>query len=142
MSHEMDRHRRHRAERISLKIAGVCLLALGTYVLVEAGFGLYTRHEAAPDWLGVSITAAALVLMPLLPSAKRQVGRALASSAMMTDARQTDFCIYQAAIVLFGLLMHRIFGIGWADSAAALILVPFLYRAGILALKGVNCCAH
>jgi hypothetical protein len=61
---------------------------------------------------------------------------------MMTDAKQTDFCMYQAAIVLFGLLVHAIFGIGWADSAAALLLVPVLVRSGVLSLRGQQCCAH
>jgi hypothetical protein len=32
--------------------------------------------------------------MPLLSRAKRKVGRALNSGAMMTDATQTDFCMY------------------------------------------------
>ncbi len=88
------------------------------------------------------ITSLALIFMPLLARAKRQIGRALDSEAMLTDARQTDFCMYQAGIVLFGLLIHAIFGIGWADSAAALLLVPLLVRAGVLSLRGVNCCAH
>ena len=142
LTHEMDHHKRHRAERISLKVAGVCLLALGTYVLVEAGYGLWKGHEAQTGWLGVGITAAALIFMPILARAKRTVGRALGSSAMMTDAKQTDFCMYQAGIVLFGLLMHRAFGISWADNVAALVLVPLLFRAGFLALQGVNCCSH
>ena len=34
MSHEMDHHRRHCAEHVSLRIAGVCLLVLGGYVLI------------------------------------------------------------------------------------------------------------
>jgi hypothetical protein len=40
MSHEMDHHCRHRAEHVSLRIAGVCLLALEVYVLIEATFNL------------------------------------------------------------------------------------------------------
>jgi divalent metal cation (Fe/Co/Zn/Cd) transporter len=142
MSHEMNHHRRHHAERISLKVAGCCLLALGVYVALDGGYGLWKGHSAETGWLGMGVTAAALVCMPMLAAAKRKVGRALSSSAMMTDAQQTDFCMYQAAIVLFGLLVHRIFGIGWADSAAALLLVPVLVRAGILSLQGKQCCNH
>ena len=81
-------------------------------------------------------------LHALLSRAKRKVGRTLNSTAMMTDAKQTDFCMYQAAIVLFGLLVHTAFGIGWADSAAALLLVPLLLRAGTLSLRGQSCCTH
>jgi divalent metal cation (Fe/Co/Zn/Cd) transporter len=61
---------------------------------------------------------------------------------MMTDAKQTDFCMYQAIIVLFGLVVHATLGIGWADSAAALLLVPLLLQAGILSIRGQACCAH
>jgi divalent metal cation (Fe/Co/Zn/Cd) transporter len=94
------------------------------------------------NWIGVGVTTAALICMPLLSRAKRKVGWALNSTAMMTDAKQTDFCMYQAAIVLFGLLVHAAFGIGWADSAAALLLVPLLLRAGTLSLRGQSCCTH
>jgi divalent metal cation (Fe/Co/Zn/Cd) transporter len=142
MSHEMNHHRRHQAERISLRIAGCCLLALAAYVLVDSVVGLLRGHQAEADWLGVGVTLVALICMPALARAKRQVGRALSSQAMMTDATQTDFCMYQAAIVLFGLLVHRLFGVSWADSAAALLLVPLLVWAGVLSLRGQNCCAH
>ena len=142
MSHEMNHHRRHRAELVSLRIAGVCLLVLGVYVLGEASYDLWKGHHAQTGWLGISVTAAALVFMPLLARAKRKIGRSLGSLAMMADAQQTDFCMYQAAIVLFGLLMHMLFKIDWADSAAALLLAPLLIRAGVLSLQGHSCCAH
>ena len=142
MSHETNHERRHHAERVSLKITGYCLLGLGTYVLVEACRHLYRQDQAAVGRMGVAVTAAALVCMPLLAREKRRVGRALSSGAMMTDAKQTDFCMYQAAIVLLGLLCHSLFGINWADGVAALILVPILIRAGVLALRGEHCCVH
>jgi divalent metal cation (Fe/Co/Zn/Cd) transporter len=142
LSHEMHEHRRHRAERISLQIAGGCLLVLGTYILVEASTNLSNRRSSAISWTGIAITSAALIFMPLLARAKRKVGRALDSEAMMTDARQTDFCMYQAGIVLFGLLVHAICDISWADSAAALLLVPLLVRAGVVSLRGQSCCTH
>jgi hypothetical protein len=37
MSHEMNHHRRHQAEAVSLRIAGVCLLALAVYISCDAG---------------------------------------------------------------------------------------------------------
>jgi divalent metal cation (Fe/Co/Zn/Cd) transporter len=142
MSHEMDPHRRRQAEYISLRIAGVCLLTLGGYVLVEAVLNLLNHRSAETSWLGIFVTTAAVVFMPLLSQAKRKVGRALHSGAMMTDARQTDFCMYQAAIVLFGLLAHAFLGIVWADGVAALVMVPFLLRAGVLSMRGEACCTH
>ena len=142
MSHEMDHHRRHRAEHVSLRIAGACLLLLGAYILIEATSNLWMNRGAKMSWIGVGVTTAALIFMPLLSRAKRKVARALNSTAMMADAKQTDFCMYQAAIVLFGLVVHATFGIDWADSAAALLLVPLLVRAGTRSLRGQACCTH
>jgi divalent metal cation (Fe/Co/Zn/Cd) transporter len=118
------------------------LLVLGGYVLLAAVLKLSRGHSAETGWLGIVVTAAALICMPLLARAKRTIGTALDSRAMMTDASQTDFCMYQAAIVLFGLLMHTLFAITWADSIAALMLVPLLIRAGVLSLRGERCCHH
>jgi divalent metal cation (Fe/Co/Zn/Cd) transporter len=46
MSHEMDHHRRHRAEHVSLLIAGVCLLLLGAYILIEATSNLWMNRSS------------------------------------------------------------------------------------------------
>src|SRR3984893_4444517 len=140
ISHEMNHHRRHRAEHVSLRIAGVCLLALGGYLLIEATSNLWMNRGSEMNWIGVGVTTAALICMPLLSRAKRKVGRVLNSTAMMTDAKQTDFCMYQAAIVLFGLIVHAAFrhrlgrqcsGFA-ARSPAAAGGHPFLERPSLL----------
>jgi divalent metal cation (Fe/Co/Zn/Cd) transporter len=73
---------------------------------------------------------------------QENVATALDSNAMMSDARQTDFCSYQAFIVLMGIGLQRTLGWGWADGVAGLLLVPIILRAGVLSLQGKNCCAH
>lgn len=142
MSHEMDHHRRHQSETISLRVSGCCLYALSAYVLVDACFRLYRHTSAGVGVAGLAITGAAFVVMPLLSREKKRVGNALASRAMMADAKQTDFCMYQAGIVLLGLVAHSLFGINWADAVAALVLVPILARAAFLTFRGEHCCTH
>lgn len=143
MSHEMDVDLRYRAEQLSLRIAGICLFLLAGYICIAATLKLIRGHQdAETSWVGIAVTTASVIFMPLLSQAKRKVGRALDSGAMMTDAQQTDFCMYMALIVLFGLVVHAAFGIGWADSVASLLLVPLLLRAGTLALKGEACCSN
>ena len=102
---------------------------------------LYRHEYAEVDAAGVVITAAAVVVMPLLSREKRRVGTVLSSRAMMADAKQTEFCMYQGAIVLLGLLAHAYLRITWADSAAALLLVPILARAAVQTFRGEHCCA-
>ncbi|GAA3762070.1 hypothetical protein GCM10022270_21030 [Terriglobus aquaticus] len=140
MTHEMDHDRKHRAERLSLKVAGWCLYALAIYVLIDSVYSLMRGGAETPGWTGMAITAAALVSMPILTRAKRTVAQGLNSRAMMADARQTNFCAIQAGIVLGGLLVRSVLHVGWADAVAGLVLVPFLYRAGREALRGNACC--
>ena len=140
MTHEMDHDRKHRAEQVSLKVAGWCLYSLAIYVLIDSVYSLMRGGAETPGWMGMAITAAALVSMPILTRAKRTVARGLNSRAMMTDAKQTNFCAIQAAIVLGGLLVRSVFHVGWADAVAGLVLVPFLFRAGREALRGNACC--
>lgn len=142
MSHELDPQRRHRAEHVSLRFAGSCLLALGAFILFDSLRRLRLHEHAAINTAGVLITASAVVMMPLLAWQKRRVGRALHSRAMQTDATQTDFCMYQAGIVLVGILCFRFFHVWWADSAAALVLVPILLRASFQTFRGEHCCAN
>jgi divalent metal cation (Fe/Co/Zn/Cd) transporter len=78
--------------------------------------------------------------MPLLSRAKRQVGSGLNSTAMVADARQTDFCVYLSAILLAGLLLNAVFGIWWADPAAGLLMVPIIAKEGIDGWRGKACC--
>jgi divalent metal cation (Fe/Co/Zn/Cd) transporter len=61
----------------------------------------------------------------------------------MADAKQTEFCTYLSAILLGGLLLNAVRGWWWADPAAALIMVPFIAREGLLALRGdARSCYH
>ena len=142
MTHEMDSERKHQAEKLSLTVAGVCLFSLAAYVLIDSVRALFVGGDRSHGWMGIVITAAALVSMPLLTAAKRKVAVGLNSRAMMADAAQTNFCAIQAAIVLSGLFLSATFHIVWADAVAGLVLVPFLIRAGRAAFRGEDCCSH
>ena len=80
--------------------------------------------------------------MPFLARAKRRVGIALSSRALVADSKQTELCVYLSAITLGGLLLNAFLGWWWADPAAALIMVPIIIREGIEGLKAKACCDH
>ena len=88
---------------------------------------------------GIILACVSLVVMPLLSRAKRKVGRALGSSAMHADAKQTEFCTYLSAILLVGLLLNTFFGLWWADPVAALVMVPIIAKEGVGGLQGKTC---
>ena len=140
MSVDADEHSRERNEKLSLKIVGVCFIALAVYVGYESAFDLLNRKEPERSIPGIVLSCASLVVMPLLSRAKKKVGSSLSSAAMCADARQTDFCVYLSAILLAGLLLNAAFGWWWADPAAALIMVPIIAKEGVNGMKAKTCC--
>jgi len=140
MSVDADEYRRERSERLSIRIVGACFIALAIYVAYEAVSDLIGRKAPAHSISGIILACVSLVVMPILSRKKKKVARELVSAAMRADAKQTDFCVYLSAILLFGLLLNAALGWWWADPAAALIMVPLIAKEGVAAMKGETCC--
>ena len=128
-----------RAERLTLRVVGLCFLLLAAYVAYESLDSLITGQAPKRSVPGIVIAAASLVVMPLLSRAKRRVGTGMESAAMAADARQTDFCAYLSAILLGGLLLNAVFNLWWADPVAGLIMVPIIGNEGISGWRGKVC---
>jgi divalent metal cation (Fe/Co/Zn/Cd) transporter len=140
MSVDADVHSRERNERLSLRIVGVCFLALAVYILYESVSDLVARSAPQHSVPGIVLACVSLVVMPLLSRAKKRVGAELDSRAMKADARQTDFCVYLSAILLAGLVLNTALGWWWADPVSALVMTPIITKEGVEALKGESCC--
>jgi divalent metal cation (Fe/Co/Zn/Cd) transporter len=140
MSADADECSRERLERRALRVVGACFLALAVYVLWEAIADLRGGKAAEHSITGIVLACVSLIVMPVLSRAKRRVGNALNSAAMNADARQTEFCTYLSAILLGGLLLNAVWGLWWADPAAALVMVPLITREGVEGLRGKACC--
>jgi len=137
---DIDEEWRERVEAVTLRIVGVCFLALALYVGYEAISSLVYRESPERSVPGILLAVASLIVMPLLARAKREVARNMNSGAMMADAKQTEFCTYLSAILLGGLLINALFGWWWADPVAAVVMVPIIAKEGIAALRGDTCC--
>jgi divalent metal cation (Fe/Co/Zn/Cd) transporter len=139
MSVDADVQRRERNERRALRIVGACFLALGAYITYEPTMDLWSKKAPEHSIPGIVLACVSLIVMPLLSRAKRKVGHALGSAAMHADAKQTEFCTYLSAILLAGLLFNALFGVWWADPAAALVMVPIIAKEGVEGLQGKAC---
>ena len=139
MSVDADGEKRERHERLSLRIVGVCFIALAIYVACEAITDLIGRKAPEHSLPGIVLACISLIVMPILSRAKKLVGVQLASTAMKADAKQTDFCVYLSAILLCGLLLNALFGVWWADPVAALIMAPIIAQEGFGAIRGEAC---
>jgi divalent metal cation (Fe/Co/Zn/Cd) transporter len=137
---EMDEGRRERAEARSLRIVGICFIALAIYVGYEATASLLRQEPPERSVPGIVLAAASLVVMPLLARAKRRVARGIDSAAMTADAKQTELCTYLSAILLGGLALNALAGWWWADPVGALLMVPLIAVEGYKALRGESCC--
>jgi divalent metal cation (Fe/Co/Zn/Cd) transporter len=137
---DIDPLRRARAERHTVRLIGICFLALAVYVTFDAGQSLLGRHAPEESLPGIIIATASLVVMPVLARAKRRVAFTLASGALAAEAKQTQICAYLSAILLAGLALNATVGWWWADPAAALVMVPLIAWEGLQALRGRTIC--
>lgn len=139
MSVDADVRRRESNEKRALRIVGICFLLLSAYLSYESAKDLLLKKAPEHSVPGIVLACAAVVVMPVLSRAKRNVGRELGSAAMQADAKQEDFCAYLSVILLVGLLMNALFDLWWADPAGALLMVPLIANEGLEALRGKKC---
>jgi divalent metal cation (Fe/Co/Zn/Cd) transporter len=140
MSVDADALKRERNEMFSLRIVGVCFLALAIYVVSESASDLVSRKAPEHSIPGIVLACVSLIVMPVLSRAKKKVATSLGSLAMHADAKQTDFCVYLSAILLIGLLLNTMLGWYWADPLAGLIMVPIIAKEGFDGIRARACC--
>jgi divalent metal cation (Fe/Co/Zn/Cd) transporter len=133
--HEADERR----ERIAVRLVGISFFLLAAYVCFDATKTLALREEPHASIVGIVLSCASLIVMPLLARAKRRVASRLESRSLGADSRQTDLCAYLSAILLGGLAFNALLGWWWADPIAGLIMVPIIAREGIETLRGDMC---
>jgi divalent metal cation (Fe/Co/Zn/Cd) transporter len=127
------------SEARASRLAGIFLFLLGGVVTLASALALFRKVRPETSWMGIGIAIAALMVMPVLSSAKRKAGKATGNIALSADAVQSATCAYLAAITLAGLALNAMFHIRWIDPAAALAAVPILCVEGRKALKGESC---
>jgi divalent metal cation (Fe/Co/Zn/Cd) transporter len=140
MSVDSDVRQREQNEKFSLRIVGICFLALAAYVSYESISDLANRKAPEHSIPGIILACVSLVVMPVLSGAKKRVGNELESAAMHADARQTDLCVYLSAILLIGLLLNAALGWWWADPLAGLTMIPIIAKEGFDGLRARVCC--
>ena len=127
------------AERQAQQAISISFLLLAAYVAAESLRTLAVGHHPDPSWVGIGLAAFTAVTMPLLARAKRRVGHALGSSATVSEAKQTTICAYLSVALLIGLGANAVFGLWWADPAAALTIAAIATREGVQSWRGRVC---
>src|SRR6516225_5598439 len=124
------------AELRASRIGGALLFALAAYVVVAAGWSLWTRQGAEFSSLGMLVSLAAIPVMWLLSWRKLRVAEALGSRALRTDAVESITCGWLSFVVLIGLLAQMALGAWWVDAVNSLVIVWLLVKEGREAWQG------
>lgn len=128
-------------ERQALRFLALSFFALAAYVTVESVRTLIGGHEAERSYVGMVLAVASLAVMPFLSWAQRRTGRALGSSTVVADSKQTLLCTYLSAVLLAGLVLNATLGWWWADPAVGLVVAGLALKEGREAWRGDACCA-
>jgi len=118
------------AERMASRIGGALLFVLAAYVVLAAGWSLWTRQGQDFSWPGLVVSLAAIPVMWVLSRRKLRVSKALGSHALRADAIESITCGWLSFIVVIGLLVQLLFGAWWIDSVSSLAIVWLLVKEG------------
>jgi divalent metal cation (Fe/Co/Zn/Cd) transporter len=125
-------------EKRAALISGALLYVLAAYILFACALSIFSKHfKPEPTAVGLGLLFAAAVIMPLLGRAKKRLATQTGSRALSADAAQSNICAYMSWIALAGLVVNFFLHLPWADTLAALILLPIVLKEAGEARKGV-----
>lgn len=131
-----------RREKTALRFIAFSFFGLALFIGFDAVRALLTGAEAEHSTVGIVLAAVSLAVMPVLSYLQRRAGRELGSRSAVADSKQTLLCSYLSGVLLAGLLLNSLFGWGWADPIAALVIAGWAIKEGREAWKGDACCAN
>ncbi len=130
-----------RIERRAVKLVGASLFLLGGYVLFVSVKKLYFAEAPDPSVGGIILAVVSLIIMPALAIYKHRIAKTIKSRSLAADSKQTLICSLLSAALLVGLGLNYLYGLWWADPIAALVIVVFILREGVEAIREEKLCS-
>ena len=91
--------------------------------------------------LGIAVTGASVIVMPVLGIAKRRLGGRLGSGATAGEGTQNLMCAAQAAAVLLALAVVALWPGAWpVEPVIALGIAGWSVWEGSRSWRGADCC--
>lgn len=119
-----------RFERRALKVTGTAFYLLAIGLVVTGIVNLVQGHQPETTFWGIVISVISIGAMGVLIAAKVKVGRALGSAAILADAACTRTCLWLSVVLLAASVGYALTGIGYIDTAGALVIAVFAGREG------------
>jgi len=129
------------AERIASRIGGALLSTLAAYVVIAAGWNLWTRHTEEFSLPGFIVTLLAIPIMRHLARRKIELANQLGSRALKADAMESVTCGWLSVVAVVSLSAQAVSGVWWIDIVGSLAIVWLLVKEGREAWRG-ECCAE
>ena len=129
-------------ERIAARIAGALLFVIAGLVVAASALALVGYREPQPSLAGIVLLIVAALGMPWLAKQKRRLATEVVRASLAANAAESTLRGHMSWIALVGLLANAVARSSWADSVAALALVPLIAREGWKAIGASRpgCC--
>ena len=118
------------AERRAGAAVGAAMIAVALYLAASAVNALATHSEPETAVVGVLLTAASVIVFPVLARAKLRLAAPLGSTALRGDGVLSLAGAFLAAATLTSLVLNAAFGWWWADAIAGLLIAAMLVGEG------------
>jgi divalent metal cation (Fe/Co/Zn/Cd) transporter len=125
-------------ERRAAQAIGVVLLAIATYLVIDAANSLAGHKGPDRSMIGLVLTSASMFVLPVLALAKLRLAGSLSSSALRGDGVLSAAGAALAAATLIALVLNSAVGWWWTDSVAALFIAAVLVREGWALVGGAR----
>jgi divalent metal cation (Fe/Co/Zn/Cd) transporter len=128
------------AERRAQRGVALSFWLTAPYIAAESVDHLFGAHHADTTVIGMALTAASLLLMPILGRAKHVLAVRLGSAATAGEGTQNYLCGAQAAAVLVGLAITAGWpGFWWFDPVIGLGIAAAAIWQGVKSWRGEDC---
>jgi divalent metal cation (Fe/Co/Zn/Cd) transporter len=122
----------HELERRAAGVVAVLLALIALYLIACASIALADHSGPSASPVGLVLTGASVLVLPVLGLNKLRLSRSLASQALRADGVLSTAGAALAAAALIGLALSEGLDLWWADSVAALVIAVVLAREGLL----------
>ena len=128
------------AERRAQRGVAVSFWLTAPYIAAESVHHLLGEHHAETSVIGMALTAASLVLMPILGRVNHSLAERLDSAATAGEGTQNYLCGAQAAAVLVGLAVVAVWpSCWWFDPVIGLGVAAAAIWQGVKSWRGEDC---
>jgi len=128
----------HRESKRAEWATALLLASLIPVIGLAAVYSFLRGIKPESSLLGMSVAAAAVVIMPVLWYEKRRIGIASNCVPLKIDAAESATCFWMSAALLAGLAINFVWKVPWVDYGATFVILGFVAKEAIEAIREVR----